>query len=212
MGKLYSAFGITFAVLLIINIVVTVLTLYAWVTGGLKELLQGMSLGERLSTSKYIKWIIFADFIWIGFLLIFLFKRKHYKTENQKYYLTNNPIEHPKICVIIPTYNEEIVVRDVVNEYKNQKFVDKVLVIDNHSTDKTVDIAKQCGANVIAKTENKGYSHSCYVGLKEALKTDANIIVLTECDGTFDANDIQKMILYLDNCDMVIGTRQIQVL
>lgn len=212
MGKLYSAFAITFAVLLIINIVVTVLTLYAWVTGGLKELLQGMSLGERLSTSKYIKWIILADFIWIGFLLIFLFKRKHYKTENQKYYLTNNPIKHPKICVIIPTYNEEIVVHDVVNEYKNQKFVDKVLVIDNHSTDKTVDIAKQCGANVIAKTENKGYSHSCYVGLKEALKTDANIIVLTECDGTFDANDIQKMILYLDNCDMVIGTRQIQVL
>ena len=106
MGKLYTAFAISFAVLLIINIVVTVLTLYAWITGGLKELLQGMSIGERLSTSKYIKWIILADFIWIGFFLIFLFKRKHYKTEHQKYYLTNDPIEQPKVCVIIPTYNE----------------------------------------------------------------------------------------------------------
>ena len=212
MGKLYSTFAISFVILLIINLVFISLTLYAWAASSLQQLLQGMNLGERLYTSTYIKWIILADFIWIGSVLVFLFSRKHYKTDYQKHYLTNNPIEHPKVCVIIPTYNEDLVVGDIVNDYKNQKFVEEVIVIDNHSTDKTVEIAKQCGARVITKKENKGYSHSCYVGLKEALKTDANIIVLTECDGTFDAKDIQKMIMYLDNCDMVIGTRQIQVL
>lgn len=212
MGRLYSAFAITFTILLMINIVTFGLTLYAWVTGGLKEILQGETIGERISTSVYVKWIILADLVWIGFLLVFLFKRKHYKAEHQRYYLTSNPIETPKVCVIIPTYNEEVVVQEVVSAYKSQKFVDTVLVIDNCSTDRTVDLARQAGATVFTKTENKGYSHSCYVGLKESLGTGANIIVLTECDGTFDAGDVQRMIPYLANCDMVIGTRQIQVL
>jgi hypothetical protein len=57
-----------------------------------------------------------------------------------------------------------------------------------------------------------GFAHSCVVGMKEALKTDSNIVVFTECDGTYNGYDIKKMVPYLDNCDMVIGTRQIQVL
>jgi len=85
-------------------------------------------------------------------------------------------------------------------------------VIDNNSTDKTVEIAKQCGATVITKEINKGFGDSCIVGLNEALKTDANIITLTECDGTYSSSDIQKMIPYLDNCEVVLGTRLIQVL
>ncbi len=85
-------------------------------------------------------------------------------------------------------------------------------MIDNNSTDKTVEIAKQCGATVITKEINKGFGDSCIVGLNEALKTDANIIALTECDGTYSSSDIQKMIPYLDNCEVVLGTRLIQVL
>lgn len=43
------------------------------------------------------------------------------------------------------------------------------------------------------------------MGLRESLKTNDNIIVLTECDGTFIANDIEKMIPYLDNCKWSSG-------
>ena len=50
------------------------------------------------------------------------------------------------------------------------------------------------------------------MGLNEFLKSDSNIAAITECDGTFSGYDLEKMILYLDNCDMVIGTRQVQVL
>jgi glycosyltransferase involved in cell wall biosynthesis len=171
-----------------------------------------MNLGERIVTSNQIKWIILVDFIWFGAALVFLFKRKHYKTDIDKHYFAVNSIVNPKVCVIIPTYNEEDVVTNVVNDYKNEKFVSNVLVIDNHSNDNTVLLAKQSGAEVITKQENLGYGHSCYLGLKEAIKKDINIIILTECDGTFAANDIQKMIPYIDNCDMVIGTRQVQVL
>ena len=51
--------------------------------------------------------------------------------------------------------------------------------IDNKSDDDTVRIAKECGAKVIEKIENKGYSHSIVMGLNEALKTNANIITIT---------------------------------
>jgi len=57
-----------------------------------------------------------------------------------------------------------------------------------------------------------GYAHSCVMGLKKSLETDANIIVLTESDGTYSGKDLEKMIPYLENVDMVIGTREIQVL
>jgi glycosyltransferase involved in cell wall biosynthesis len=212
MGRLYATLVLSFLILFVINIIFGALTLYAWITGGLQSILHGMNFGERIATSNQIKWIILVDFVWLGFALVFLFKRKHYKTDPDKHYLSVNPIIDPKICVIIPTYNEQDVVSQVVSDYKNQKFISTVLVVDNHSTDDTVKLAKISGANVIEKSKNLGYAHSCYIGLKEAIKNNSNIIVLTECDGTFAASDIQKMIPYLDNCDMIIGTRQVQVL
>jgi glycosyltransferase involved in cell wall biosynthesis len=99
-----------------------------------------------------------------------------------------------------------------VNDFRKQKFVEHVIVIDNKSTDNTVKIAKESGAEVVEKMENKGYSHSLVMGLNEALKTDANIITMTESDGTFNGYDLEKMIPYLNNCDMVVGSRQNQVI
>ena len=174
MGKLYVILAISFVLLLVINIIFASLTIYSWVTGGLQTLLQGMDLGERIVTSNQIKWIILADFIWIGSTLVFLFKRKHYKTDIGTHYFGVNSIINPKICVIIPTFNEEDVVTKIVNDYKNEKFVSDVLVIDNHSTDNTITLAKQSGAQVITKQENLGYAHSCYIGLKEAVKKDVS--------------------------------------
>jgi glycosyltransferase involved in cell wall biosynthesis len=212
MGKVYVILIISFIILFIINVIFGGLVIHAWIIGGLQSILDGMNFGERIATSNQIKWIILIDFIWIGVASLFLFRRKHYKTDLDKHYLSINRISEPKVCVIIPTYNEEDVVSKVVADYKNQKFVTDVLVVDNHSIDDTVKLARMSGATVIEKPQNLGYGHSCYIGLKESMKNNSNVIVLTECDGTFMANDIQKMIPYLDNCDMVIGTRQVQVL
>ena len=116
------------------------------------------------------------------------------------------------MCVAIPSYNEEQSIGKVVTDYKNQKFVESVIVIDNNSTDNTVEIAKQHGATVIKKNENKGFSHSFVLGLKESLKTDANIVVVTEADGTYSGGDLSKLLPYLENSDMVSGSRQTQIL
>lgn len=212
MGVLYAALVISFVILLVTNIVWASLNLYFFGVIGIQNLLKGTTFVENVYFSTYLKWIILFDVIWISGALIFLLKRREYKTDTELHYLNYKPISEPKIAVIIPTYNEELIVEKVVKDYLYQKNVKHVIVVDNHSNDRTVDIAKQCGALVITKDSNRGFAHSCVVGFRESLKTDADIIVTTECDGTFSAYDIEKMIPYLDNCDMVIGTRQVQVL
>jgi|TARA_B110000438_G_scaffold65391_1_gene65964 glycosyltransferase involved in cell wall biosynthesis len=211
MGKLYAFLALSFIFLFVINIIFVSLTIYAWVTDGIQDLLIGMELGERIESSNQIKWIILADITWLFFALVFLLKRKHYRT-NSSDYLSSNIIKKRKITVVIPAYNEENNVESIITDYKSQKNVENIIVVDNHSSDNTVQIAKKMGAIIVEKESNKGFADSCLMGLKKSLETDANIIVLTECDGTYAGHDIEKLVPFLDECDVAIGSRLIQVL
>jgi len=212
MGLLYIIFAVSFVILFIVNVVWLVLNLYLWVVNGLQFLLQGMNFAERIYASIFLRWILLADGLWLLMLIVFSFKRKHYKTDSKLHYLKYNPISNPKICVNMHAYNEEEVIEKTISDFISQKNVENVIVIDNNSTDRTAEIAKNAGAKVITKESNEGYAHSWFLGLKEALKTDENIIAVTDADGTFNGFDLEKMVPYLDNCDMVIGTRLTQVL
>ena len=214
MKKFFFLLFVTFGILFVTNIVWIVLNLYSWSTDGIAAVIGEESnvLLENIYYSDYARWIIWADLGWILSLVIFIFRSKHYKTDLNLHYLQFDRISNPKMCVAIPSYNEEQSIGKVVTDYKNQKFVESVIVIDNNSSDNTVKIAKQHGAMVVTKNENKGFSHSYVLGLKESLKTDANIIVVTESDGTYSGGDISKLLPYLENCDMVSGSRQSQIL
>ena len=198
MKKLFFVLCSTFATLLIINIVWIIINLFYWSSVGIQEILTSNTLFEDVYYSSYFKWIIWADVLWWILFLVFARQRKSFKSDLSHY------LEH--------TYNEEQVIEKTVEDFLKQDNVGKVIVIDNHSTDKTVEYAQKAGATVITKTSNKGYAHSWYTGLKEALKTDANIIVITDGDGTYNGYDISKMSPYLENCDMVVGSRMVQVL
>ena len=211
MGSVYTIIVLSFIVIFFINLGWGITNLYFFIVDGVQTLVVGSTFIENIYFSIYLKWILFIDAVWIISALVFASTRSSYMTEPE-HYLSVDPIHEPKIFVIIPAYNEEEIVEKVVKDYKNQKYVQDVLLIDNHSNDRTVEIAKSCGARVITKDENKGFAHSCIVGMRESLKTDANIVAFTECDGTYSGYDLAKMIPYLDNCHMVTGTRQIQVL
>ena len=206
--------ALTLVILFIVTISWLIVNMYLWSTEGIIAVTgeENDGLFEDIYYSEYARWIIWADLGWIASLLIFIFRSKHYKTDPEIHYLQFDSISNPKMCVAIPSYNEEETIGQVVTDYKNQKFVESVIVIDNNSSDNTVEIAKQHGATVIKKNENKGFSHSYVLGLKESLKTDANFIVITEADGSFSGGDISKLLPYLENCDMVTGTRQTQIL
>ncbi len=212
MRKIFFLLITSFGVLTIINLVWLSSTLYFMASDGIQSLLLGRNLIDSVNYSIFLRWILLSDIFWLIFLLFFIFRRKSYKTDIYLHYLNYNPITHPTITMIIPTFNEELSIGNVIENFSKQPNVKSIIVIDNNSSDKTVEIAKKFGAIVITKNENKGYSHSLVLGLKEALKTNSNIIGATEADGTYNSYDIQKMIPYLDNCDMVIGTRQNQIM
>lgn len=212
MGVSYITATILTIALLVINLVWLGINISLWISNGIQYMLQGMNFVERIHYSIYLKWILLADLLWFAGVLIFLASRKYYKTDPNLHYLQHNPIDGPKICVVIPAYNEEEAIEQVVRDFLIQRYVKHVIVIDNHSSDKTAVIAEMSGAKVVVNHKNMGLAYSCTIGLAEALKTDSNIICLTEGDGTCSGHDIEKMIPYLDNCDLVVGTRQLQVL
>lgn len=212
MRKIFFILAVSFFVLFLINLIWVGLNLYLMIKDGIQSLLQGRNLFESIYYSVYLRWILLADSIWVSSAFGFIFRRKHYKTNTLLHYLHYDPIINPSICVAIPTYNEELSIEKVVKDFYEQKFVKHVIVIDNNSTDRTVELAINAGAKVIKKNQNTGYSHSIVMGLREALRTDADVIATTEADGTYNAYDIEKMLPYIDNCDIVIGTRQHQVI
>ena len=212
MKVLYFILVISFGVLLLANFVWIIFNIYMFLVSGIESIITGQTLIENIYYSVFLRWLILADIVWLIIGLGYVLKQKSYKTDSNLHYLQNSPIKERQICVIMPTFNEESTIKQVVEDFQRQNSVEHVVVIDNKSTDDTVKIAKECGAKVIEKIENKGYSHSLVLGLKEALKTDANIITITESDGTFNGYDLEKMVPYLNNCDMVIGSRQNQVI
>lgn len=212
MGKLFLLSAISFSALFILNL--------AWIVGiigdilyeGVQSIFHDESLIETLILSTYTKWIILADLLWACMFVIFLMSRKKFKNNLELHYLKYKPLVQIKICVVVPTYNEEDSIQNVIMDFKKQKFVIDIIVVDNHSSDNTVFLSEKAGAIVLKKSENKGYAHSVLLGLRESLKTDANVILFTEADGTYNGYDIEKMVSYLANVDMVLGSRHAQIL
>ncbi len=68
----------------------------------------------------------------------------------------------PNIKVIIPAYNEEASIGLVIQDLP--EIVSEVIVANNHSTDKTAEVAQKAGATVVLETQ-KGYGYACLKGL-----------------------------------------------
>lgn len=112
-----------------------------------------------------------------------------------------------RIAVGIVAYNEAEAISEVVRDFRAQANVVAVIVIDNNSRDATATLARSAGAQVVSERQ-QGYGFACIRALQEALKVaDAELIVLTEGDGTFVGADLPKFEAYIDQADMVIGTR-----
>ena len=112
--------------------------------------------------------------------------------------ITNTPI---KIDVVIPAYKEEENISYVVKDYK--KACNNVIVACKKSDDRTDILVKQNGGKLILGNF-LGYGHAIKEGIKNS---DANVIILSEADGTFRSSDIEKLVALLKESDLVVGTR-----
>lgn len=112
------------------------------------------------------------------------------------------------IKVIIPAYNEEKAIGNVISEIPS--FVSEIIVISNNSTDNTVAVAQKAGATVL--TENKmGYGYACLKGLdyisKQVIKPE--IVVFLDGDYSDYPEELIKLTTPIieNNIDFVIGAR-----
>ncbi|MBU2019096.1 MAG: glycosyltransferase family 2 protein [Bacteroidetes bacterium] len=113
----------------------------------------------------------------------------------------------PNIAVIIPAYNEEKSIGLVVQEIP-RNWVDHVIVVNNNSTDDTVNVARENGAIVL--TENrKGYGWACLLGIEKAKELGAEIIVFMDGDFSDYPGELPSVVqpILENNCQLVIGSR-----
>src|SRR3954468_22106954 len=111
----------------------------------------------------------------------------------------------PRVAVLVPCFNEEAAVAKVVADFRKALPGADIFVYDNNSSDRTVAVARESGAEVRSE-RRQGKGH---VVRRMFADVDADIYVLVDGDATYDAASAPRMIemLLSDHLDMVVGVR-----
>lgn len=121
-----------------------------------------------------------------------------------------------KLVIQIPCFNEEKTLQTALADLpKHIEGIDeiKVLVIDDGSSDKTVEVAKQNGiSDFVILPSNMGLAKAFSAGLAKALELGADIVVNTDADNQYCAADIEKLVkpILEKKADIVVGARPIE--
>ena len=123
-----------------------------------------------------------------------------------------------KLIIQIPCFNEEEQLPATLADLPRQvEGFDSVewLIIDDGSTDRTIEVARANGVDHIVKlTNNKGLATGFQAGLDACLKLGADVIVNTDADNQYKASDIPKLVAPVleGRADMVVGDRQVHTI
>jgi glycosyltransferase involved in cell wall biosynthesis len=116
-----------------------------------------------------------------------------------------------RISVVFPTYNERDSIRSAILDFASTEVVDEILVINNNAAPGTSDEVAAAAAAVSSRTivrevhePRQGYGFAIRRGLQEA---SGDYIVVSEPDGTFLGRDTFKLLAYVDDFDVVYGSR-----
>src|SRR5687768_14557454 len=123
-----------------------------------------------------------------------------------------------KLIIQIPCLNEEetlpATLADLPREVDGFDIVEW-LIIDDGSTDRTVEVARAHGVDHIVRlTNNKGLAAGFQAGLDACLKLGADVIVNTDADNQYHGADVVRLVqpILSGDADMVVGDREVQTL
>ncbi len=113
----------------------------------------------------------------------------------------------PEISILMPCHNEEKSLGFCIDEIRKisgeSNLNPEIIVVDNASTDKSSEVAEQKKVKCVFE-EKKGYGNAYLEGIKHIKK---DFVIMADCDGSYDFNDIPKFLSELENNDLVIGNR-----
>lgn len=108
-----------------------------------------------------------------------------------------------KVSVVFPVYNEEKNIRKAIEDFYSHPAVDEVVAVDNNSTDSTSLEIKKTPARYILERQH-GYGAALCRGLDMA---SGDLLVSCEPDGTYSVHDLEKLLIYSPDAEVVFGTR-----
>lgn len=114
-------------------------------------------------------------------------------------------IQDKTVAVVLPTYNEKDSIAACIRAFEEISEVDEIIVVNNNAADGTSEEVAGTSAREVIET-TQGYGAAIQRGLREA-KTD--LIVVCEPDGTFDPDDLRKLLAFMPECDLVVGSRTV---
>ena len=111
------------------------------------------------------------------------------------------------IIIILPAYNQEKNIAGLIQEVK--KYVSKVIVVTDGSTDRTAEVATKLGVIVPEPINKRGKGNAVTRGIELSKSLEPNIVVFMDSDGQHNPKEIPKLIkpLLEEDYDMVIGSR-----
>jgi glycosyltransferase involved in cell wall biosynthesis len=130
------------------------------------------------------------------------------------HWLASTGMKYMKLIVQIPCYNEEKTLTQTFNDIPKtiEGFEQvEVLIIDDGSTDRTIEVAKSLGVDhIVINKQNMGLARSFRKGVEECLRQGADVIVNTDGDNQYAGWDIPKLTnpVLKGSADIVIGDRQ----
>lgn len=121
--------------------------------------------------------------------------------------LERKNMKSKKKCVVIPVFNEEHTISKTLKDVS--KYVDKIIVVDDGSTDNTSNIIKGKKVILIKHLVNLGQGAALQTGFEYVKQIDSDIIVTFDADGQHKASEIPKMIqpILEEKTDITLGSR-----
>ncbi len=110
------------------------------------------------------------------------------------------------IWIVIPAYEEEKSIGSVLEGLRKEEY-EKIIVVDDGSQDRTADISRDFGAEVVIHEENRGLGAAIRTGLNKARDKGAEVVVTFDADGQHDPTDIDRLVDALDGADFAVGER-----
>jgi len=124
--------------------------------------------------------------------------------------LDPTPVRSQKICVVMPAYNAE---KTLERTYRDLPldWVDDVVLVDDASHDRTLELARELGLHALGHPRNRGYGGNQKTCYREALARGADIVVMVHPDHQYDPGYIPELVrpLLAGECEAVFGSRML---
>jgi len=118
----------------------------------------------------------------------------------------------PRLLFIVPAYNEEASVGEVVRALHERYPAASILVVDDGSSDRTAAVARQSGATVLELPFNLGIGGAVQSGLMYAVRNEYDVAVQFDGDGQHPVSEIDTLLdpVIGGRCDVAIGSRYVE--